>query len=496
MKKGFALTPVAFVGLFFVLPISNTFIRYLHFTEVSEVITNRSFLAVTWFSVWQASASTALSVILGLPFTWALARYSFPGDRLIRGVVGAPFVLPSVVIAGGVLALHQGTGIFPILYAHVVFNISIILRVVGPRWELLDEQLTQASATLDVGPFRTFQFIVWPYIKDSVRNASLLVFIYCFTSFGIITVLGGISRRTMETEIFVQALRLGNTSTAVALAAMQALIIVCVYASTRRNANTYESSHRVSQRQPLTYKPRHRISVVLFSGAIALCIAAPLAATMYRSFVSQNGLGISSWRTVLSGTLPSLNINTWTICFTSATFAIVAILICIPLALLSSPRASMFTSLPLFFSAATLGIGLIITFQTDPFAWRTERWLLPVIHAVIAFPLAIRTLQPAQQAVPQSLRDASATLGATPLQTWLRVELPLLRPALLRASGLTAAVSLGEFGATSFLSRSGSTTLPIAIAQLLGKPGEAPQQAGYVLASLMIVATIGVMSRA
>ena len=496
MKRASSLAPVLFVSLFFVLPISNAFIRFFHFTDISDVVTNRSHASIMWFSLWQASASTALSVVFGLPVTWALARYSFPGDRLLRGIVSTPFVLPSVVVAGGVLALHHGTGILPILYAHVVFNISIILRVVGPRWELLDERLPQASSTLGVGRIRTFQFIVWPYIQDSVRNASLLVFIYCFTSFGVITVLGGFSRRTIETEIFVQAIRLGNTTTAVALAAIQALIILCVYGAIRRHAPTHESFHRVSQRQPLAHKPRHRMYVVLLSGAISLCIAAPLAATIYRSFMTRNGFSINSWRTVLSGTLPSLSVNTWTICATSLIFAMCAVTVCIPLALVSSPRTSWLSSLPLFFSAATVGIGLIITFQSDPFAWRAQRWLLPVIHAVIAFPLVTRTLQPAQLAIPESLRHASATLGVSPLRTWWRVELPILRPALLRASGLAAAISLGEFGATSFLSRSNSTTLPIAIAQLVGKPGDATQQAGYVLASLMILATIGVMSRA
>jgi thiamine transport system permease protein len=183
---------------------------------------------------------------------------------------------------------------------------------------------------------------------------------------------------------------------------------------------------------------------------------------------------------------------------TSLVFAVFAACICVPLALMvattSAPRAVF--SIPLAVSAATLGIGLIITFNTSPFAWRSERWFIPVIHAVIALPLVIRALEPAARAIPASLRNASATLGASPFTTWIRVELPLLKPALLRATGLSMAVSLGEFGATSFLSRSGSTTLPIAIAQLLGRPGVATQQAGFALAALMVLVTVGVMSRA
>jgi thiamine transport system permease protein len=183
---------------------------------------------------------------------------------------------------------------------------------------------------------------------------------------------------------------------------------------------------------------------------------------------------------------------------TSLVFAFTAAFICVPLALLaataSAPRALF--SLPLAVSAATLGIGLLITFNASPYAWRSERWFIPVIHTVIALPLAIRALEPACRAIPTSLRRASATLGASPFTTWRRVDLPILKPALLRATGLSMAVSLGEFGATSFLSRSDSTTLPIAIAQLLGRPGAVTQQAGFALAALMVLVTVGVMSRA
>jgi thiamine transport system permease protein len=233
--------------------------------------------------------------------------------------------------------------------------------------------------------------------------------------------------------------------------------------------------------------------------AIAIAIvASPLVGTVYRSIFVNGELSLSAWRTIFSGTLPSLSVSPQSVIATSLVFAIIAACICVPLALLvattSAPRALF--SLPLAVSAATLGIGLIITFNTSPYSWRSERWFIPVIHAVIALPLVIRALEPATRAIPASLRNASATLGASPFVTWVRVELPLLQPALFRATGLSMAVSLGEFGATSFLSRSGSTTLPIAIAQLLGRPGVATQQAGFALAALMVLVTVGVMSRA
>jgi len=496
--KTLLIAPVVFLSVFFVVPVANTFLRYFQFSEFIDVLGNQSLRSVAWFSLWQAIISTLLTLVIALPATWALSRYTFLGARIARGILTAPFVLPAVVVAAGVLAITDSRGVATIIWAHVVFNVSVVLRIVGPRWSMVNHRLENGAATLGARPSHTFALVVWPHISAAVTNAATLVFIYCFTSFGVITILGGVSRRTLESEIFTQAVRLGNTSTATALAVLQAVIIGAVFFITRRSSRPNSTSLHVSTPQPLHTKPRHRITPLLITATAVLIVASPLLATIYRSVVVNGQVSLSAWRSFFSGALPALSVSTQSVIFTSLIFATTAACICVPLALLvtssSAPRALF--SLPLVISAATLGIGLIITFTTSPYEWRSERWLIPVIHAVIALPLVVRALEPATQAIPRSLRNASATLGASPFITWVRVDMPILKPAILRATGLSMAVSLGEFGATSFLSRSGSTTLPIAIAQLLGRPGVATQQAGFVLAALMVLVTVGVMSRA
>ncbi len=496
--KTHLIAPVVFLSVFFVVPVANALLRFFRFTEFSNVLGNQSLRGVAWFSLWQAILSTLATLAIGLPVTWALSRFTFRGSRIARGTLTAPFVLPAVVVAAGVLAISDLRGVAPIIWAHVVFNVSVVLRIVGPRWTMVNHRLEHAAATLGARPSHAFTHVVLPQISDAIIGAATLVFVYCFTSFGVIAILGGVSRRTLETEIFTQAVRLGNTATATALAVVQAIIIGAVFFITCRSSRANSTSLHVSAPQPLRTKPRHRITPLLITAVVIIIVASPLLATIYRSLVANSQFSFSAWRTIFSGSLPALSVSPQSVITTSLVFAITAACICIPLALLvatsSAPRALF--SLPLIVSAATLGIGLIITFNRSAFSWRSERWFIPVIHAVIALPLVIRALEPATRAIPSSLRNASATLGASPFTTWCRVELPLLKPALLRATGLSMAVSLGEFGATSFLSRSGSTTLPIAIAQLLGRPGAATQQTGFALAALMVLVTVGVMSRA
>ena len=149
--------------------------------------------------------------------------------------------------------------------------------------------------------------------------------------------------------------------------------------------------------------------------------------------------------------------------------------------------------LPIGTSAVTIGFGMLITFDTPPFDWRAEWWIVPVGHALIAVPFVVRITLGVLRAVDPELVDAAATLGAPPLRAWREVILPHLWRPLVAGAGLAAAISLGEFGATSFLSRSGQETMPIAIERLLGRTGTVLQAQGYALAVILAAATIAIV---
>ena len=175
--KMLTIAPAAFLTVFFGVPVANTFLRFFSFSEFSNVLSSQSLRGVAWFSLWQALISTIATLAIGLPVTWALSRFTFRGARLARGILTAPFVLPAVVVAAGVLAITDSRGVAPIIWAHVVFNVSVILRIVGPRWSMLNHRLEHGAATLGARPSRTFTLVVWPQISDAVISAALLVFI-------------------------------------------------------------------------------------------------------------------------------------------------------------------------------------------------------------------------------------------------------------------------------------------------------------------------------
>jgi len=156
----------------------------------------------------------------------------------------------------------------------------------------------------------------------------------------------------------------------------------------------------------------------------------------------------------------------------------------------SSRLADFVASLPLGSSAVVVGLGIIVTYDTGVFDVRGEWWLVPLVHAAVALPFVVRAVIPMVEAIPPGLAQAAATLGASLGRRWLDIDLPLLRPALATASAFSLTMSIGEFGATSFLTRRDTTTLPIVVDTLLGRAGSLPHMTAFAVASVLLVLTV------
>lgn len=484
--------PLAYLAVFFVLPVAVLLVRHASPGAVIDVMRDDSMRRVAWFTLWQAVASTVLTLAVGLPVTWALSRHTFRGAKLMNGLVTVPFLMPGVVVATGVLAVIPERGIAAILWAHVVFNTAVVLRVVSPRWAMVDREMIEAAESLGAPPWRVFTQVTWPAIRVAVTNAATLVFVFCFSSFAVIAVLGGVSTRTLETEVFTQAVRLGNIRTATALTVLQTAVVVIALLLARTSRS--DESATTNPPEPLHQRHRTRFRNAPFTTALSgtAIVFAPIVAVVIRSLRYDGAWTLAGFRALFDGTLDSVGIDIAECIATSARFALVTAVIAVPLALLATrsdraTRDEQLTLAPLLVSAVTLGLGIIVTFDVSPINWRSSTLMIPAIHAVIALPLAVRIIGPARRAIDPALYESAEDLGASRFTVWRTVEIPLLRPALARAAGISAAVSLGEFGATSFLTRSDSMTVPIAIGQLMGRPGPLLQQAGFTVAAVIVI---------
>lgn len=506
-----AIVPLAWIAVFFVNPLLTMVVREFSWSSVADVLGRGGTRHVLWFTVWQAIASTALTLVIAWPTTWALARYTFRGRRAVRGTVSAPFVLPTVVVAASIRSVLPGsfaTGPFAIVVAHALFNVAVVVRIVGSRWERESTAVVDVARTLGMSPLRAFLMFTWPRLRSSVTAACGVVFVFCFMSFGVVRILGGSAYSTLELEIFTRAVQLGDYSGAVALSMVQIVVVLVVLLVVVRWTDVVTADAVVHAVPARTFPQRRRIVFASCTATVA-AILAPFVSMLIRSFRTRHGWSTQGWTRLFDGSFSSVGVNALDAVVNSLAYALVTIALSLPLSLCaaaviaySSPRnvvarmLGVVSTAPLATSAVALGLGIIVSFDSSPINWRHSWWMFPCVYSVVALPLMVRTLTPALRAIPSSWRDAASTLGTSPLRTWWRVDVRSVRRPIALAVGLGAAVSLGEFGATSFLTRSGHETLPVSIARLLGRPGDVMQSGGYALSCVMAIVVIGVMARA
>jgi thiamine transport system permease protein len=150
--------------------------------------------------------------------------------------------------------------------------------------------------------------------------------------------------------------------------------------------------------------------------------------------------------------------------------------------------------LPLGVSAVTVGFGYLVTLDLLPGDLRTSAALVPLAQALVVTPLVIRIMLPVLRSIDERLRQAAASLGASPWRVWAEVDVPMAGRSLLTAAAFGYVVALGEFGATSFLARPDTATLPVAVARLISRPGELNNQMAYAACTLLVVVTVAVVA--
>ena len=500
--------PLAFLAYFFFYPLAR--ILQVSFSsagegDIARVFSGTYLWQILWFTIWQAALSTLLTLLAGLPLAYLFARYEFPGKTLLRALTTIPFVLPTVVVAVAFAALLGPNGvlnqwaqtwfgfdtppirlqqtIWAILIAHVFYNVSIIIRSVGGFWANLNPRLEEAAAVLGAGTWQRLRHITLPLLLPSILASSLLIFLFCFTSFGVILILGGLRFATLEVEIYRQASMLFNLPAAAILSLIQMLCtfgVMALYTRLQARASLPLELRPQSStaRPPRTWADKAALGIGY--AFIVVVLLSPLLALAWRS-ITLGGEGFT-W-----AYYAELNVNRRqsaffappvvairnSLLFAAATVVLSLVLGIISAYLLAQPRRWITTLLepvfllPLGASAVTLGFGYIVSMG----ALRTSPILIPIAHTLIAAPFVIRTFLPALRSLDPRLRQAAATMGASPARVWWEIDAPLLGRAVLVCAAFSFTISLGEFGATLLISRPDLPTMPVVIYRALSQPG-------------------------
>ena len=515
---GLAVGPVLVLAVFFVLPVGGMLGQGLwpdgRFDPggVLEVLTRPRTARVVWFTVWSAGLATVVSVLLGLPAAYALHRLDFPGRRLVRALLLVPFVLPTVVVgvafrqllgeSGPLAPLGLDGTPVAIIAGLTFFNVAVVIRAVGASWESLDVRPGEAAAALGASPRQVFRTVTLPALRPAIVSAASVVFLFCATSFGVVLTLGGLRYSSIETEIYLLTTQLLDLQAAAALSVVQLVAITALLALAARLRAVPDAG--VARQVARPRRPgRDDAPQLVATAALLVLVAAPVAALVVGSLRVDGRWGLANYRGLDDpGSGQALLVPVTDALVTSLRTAVDATwmslllggLVALVVTRRSRSRAERrvrgvldgFFMLPLGVSAVTLGFGFLITLDHPPLNLRDSPLLVPVAQALVALPLVVRTLAPVLSSIDDRQRQAAASLGAGPMRVLTTVDLPVVWKPLLAAAGFAFAVSLGEFGATSFLARDEHPTLPVVIFALIGRPGAASY--GMALAASVVLA--------
>lgn len=519
-RLGWALAalPALFLGYFFAYPLVRILAEGIapdgspDLAPFGEVLGSVRLRGVAWFTLWQAAVSTVLTLLVALPGAYVFARFRFPGRRLLRAAVTVPFMMPTVVVGaaflsllgpGGVLGVDLRGTVWVILAAHVFYNYAVVVRTVGGLWERLDPRLEEAARVLGATRWQAFRTVTLPLLAPAVAAASSIVFLFTFTSFGVILILGGSGFATLEVEIWRQTTAYLDLPVAAALAVAQlvgvtAILLAYSRFQERRSVEVALRPESETGRRPVRTGERALLGVNLV--VMALLLGGPLAVLVGRSLRTDGGYGFAAY-TGLSearrgGALfvPPVEALGNSLRFAAAAMVLAVVIGLLAAAVVATRRGLLgrwfdaVLMLPLGTSAVTIGFGFLLALDR-PFDLRTSAALIPIAHALVAIPFVVRAAVPVLRSVRTRLREAAAVLGASPARAWREVDLPIVARAALVGAGFSFAVSLGEFGATAFVARPDTPTLPIAIYRLLTRPGAVNFAQAMALSTILMVLT-------
>ncbi|NWG06622.1 MAG: iron ABC transporter permease [Chloroflexi bacterium] len=514
--------PLSFLAILFFFPLSKILALTFDFQTLTADNLQLAF-RVLRFTLYQAVLSTLLTLLLGLPSAYLFARFDFRGKSFLRALTAVPFMLPTVVVASSFNAIWGGRGLFSfffpsfnlhpsaftlILLAHVFYNATIVIRVVGNALSSLDPKLEAAARSLGADSFRVWWNVILPLLRPSLLASSLLVFLFDFTSFGVILLLGGSQFSTLEVEIYLRVLKLPNLSLAALLSVIQLLctLLFSLLYTRLVTRNPQQLNPRPVLLSPKTFK--QRVFVSLFCLLLSTFFLAPLSALPFRSLFRleadrgqrgevQYGFTTDYYTELFVNRrgsvfyVPPIQATANSLTYAGAT-VILSLLLGFPAAFaLARPTRlekvlDPLIMLPLGSSAVMLGLGFIITYGQ----WLTSPLLVPFAHTLVALPFVIRVLQPAIASIPERLRQAAAALGASPFEVWKTIDLPILRRATLSAATFAFTISLGEFGATLLISRPEYPTIPVAIERFLSQPGGLNYGQAMAMATILMSLTL------
>ena len=500
--------PLIFVAVLFYWPIAR--ITSLGFAgEWLATLGSEKNQEIIWFTLWQAGISTIATLLIAIPGAYLLYRKSFRGRLIVRALITVPFVLPSIVVAVGFTVFRNvhdfwidlgftflSDPIYWIIAAHVFVNYSIAVRTIGGVWATMDSEIEEAAELDGAGRLKTLIAISLPQLRPAIFSAAALVFLFSATSFGIVLVLGGAQVQTIETAIYFAATQFLDLEGAAALVLVQTLITAAAFLVGSSLAKGTVGLEQVFEGSPKPRVDLRDLPATLITSTIVVgLLVMPMLLVLVEAFRVGDGFGFTNFENLSTrGARDLLNISVLDAAVNSVRNMTVASTIAFLLGTLISwllvrtktKLLDLVFLVPLGVSSVVLGFGFLISFDASWLNLRSSWLIVPLAQALIALPMVIRLVYPALVSIGKEPIEQASLDGASSFQIWRYVESGLIKGVLLTALGYAAIISVGEFGASSFLAYGSEGTIPTLLFRLIARPGEQNYGMAMAVSAILI----------
>ncbi|MBK5113768.1 MAG: iron ABC transporter permease [Candidatus Heimdallarchaeota archaeon] len=494
------LAPIVLIVLFLLFPVFSVLISSFvdgdgfTFQYLGGILRDVFYYKLFAFTFSQATLSTVVSLIIGIPIGYFFGKYEFKGRKILLTFFTVPFVLPSVLVGMGFLGIFgeqesNGTQLILIVLAHAFYNIPLFVHYISAYYKNFDKNIIEAAKTSGSRNFHLLFRVFLPLFLVPILSASILTFVFCFLSFGIIIILGNF--RTLETQVFSEY-RTGETNLAAALALLQLFVILAIVLlylfymrrQTRREKTITTGSMKG---EPFNFRKffKSKLNILLFVVLLFGLILelAPMITIFIRSFWDPQtaSFTFNNFKTIFTlqvnnyvGTsIPKTMLNT--LLFALGSTAIAVFLAVITVAALGKQRRrkrsisyELITYLPIAISSLTLSLGILQTFLKSDF-FNSNPWIFIIVsHGLLGYPFVTRALLNGLNTIDPEIIDSAKTLGAKWTYKLRKIYLPLLLPSIIAGIAFSFGLSIGEFTVANFfyLNNSSIATLTVALYQL------------------------------
>jgi thiamine transport system permease protein len=496
LAAGIAATVVLFylpLGWFF----GRVVTEGVSVAQLLEILGSRTTRHTLLFTTGQAALSAAVSVLFALPGAYLVSHYSFRFRRTLLSISLVPFVLPSIIVVICMISFYGKRGLLNtllgtdwnliynfggILIAHVFYNVSLALRVIAEGWQRIDRRHIEAATSLGDSCFRAFRKVTLPLLSPSLVTAFALVFIYCFLSFGIVLVFGGVQYATLEVQIYKEMFVKLDLFAAGVYAGLQLLVsVVFLGLASRAVVRTQVSARggaRTGERSISEASPTERWLLRGYTGVLLVFLLGPILGVVGRAVTSGGGLSLESFQLlfrpdladrdivgVIRSTVPEVIGTSVGIALFSGTLTfLLAVALALYLRGKPSTKSDSYFQLPLGVSVVTVAIGLRMLFGPLLPAFA----VIVIGHLFITFPLVFRLVRTTVEQLPQSYVESAQSLGARRVGVLRDVIAPVLSRGLLNAYAYSLAIPFADFTMVLSSSQGAVTTFPVAIYRLIG----------------------------